>query len=227
MQSSNELPPMPCHVTMTALHIDYLCSKAKRRSLARRWWEEGRPGQFPSSGHLIIWWSAQAGISKISICLFTGTTRSYPTNRQAFWAWEKASGAAQGVRSTSGKSYSSSSSGVMTSLRLVMMVIKFYSHWDNLWCREGRRSSDGLVAQGIVAFQQRLYDKEKAEEVVDLHQVVHKMIRRTKRRIILTIMMMPRRCVRRRASLRSSSGRRRTWRPGRPSRPPTITGWWK
>ena len=37
--------------------------------------------------------------------------------------------------------------------------------------REGRRSSDGLVAQGIVAFQQRLYDKEKAEEVVNLHQV--------------------------------------------------------
>merc|ERR1719447_2220774 len=37
--------------------------------------------------------------------------------------------------------------------------------------REGRRSSDGLVAQGLVAFQQRLYDKEKAEEVVDLHQV--------------------------------------------------------
>ena len=45
------------------------------------------------------------------------------------------------------------------------------------WCREGRRSSDGLVAQGIVAFQQRLYDKEKAEEVVDLHQVVQKMIK--------------------------------------------------
>lgn len=38
--------------------------------------------------------------------------------------------------------------------------------------REGRRSSDGLVAQqGIVAFQQRLYDKDKAEEVVNLHQV--------------------------------------------------------
>ena len=34
-----------------------------------------------------------------------------------------------------------------------------------------------MVAQGIVAFQQRLYDKEKAEEVVDLHQVVHKMMR--------------------------------------------------
>ena len=48
-----------------------------------------------------------------------------------------------------------------------------------------------MVAQGIVAFQQRLYDKEKAEEVVDLHQVVQKMIRRTKRRIIMTIMMMP------------------------------------
>ena len=47
-----------------------------------------------------------------------------------------------------------------------------------------------MVAQGIVAFQQRLYDKEKAEEVVDLHQVVQKMIRRRKRRIILTIMMM-------------------------------------
>ena len=47
-----------------------------------------------------------------------------------------------------------------------------------------------MVAQGIVAFQQRLYDKEKAEEVVDLHQVVQKMMRR-KRRIILIIMMMP------------------------------------
>ena len=61
-------------------------------------------------------------------------------------------------------------------------------------CREGRRSSDGLVAQGIVAFQQRLYDKEKAEEVVDLHQVVHKMIRIAAMMmmpIILTIMMMP------------------------------------
>ena len=46
-----------------------------------------------------------------------------------------------------------------------------------------------MVAQGIVAFQQRLYDKEKAEEVVDLHQVVQKMMRR-KRRIILIIMMM-------------------------------------
>ena len=34
-----------------------------------------------------------------------------------------------------------------------------------------------MVAQGIVAFQQRLYDKEKAEEVVDLHQVVQKMIK--------------------------------------------------
>ena len=33
------------------------------------------------------------------------------------------------------------------------------------------------MAQGIVAFQQRLYDKEKAEEVVDLHQVVQKMIK--------------------------------------------------
>ena len=47
-----------------------------------------------------------------------------------------------------------------------------------------------MVAQGIVAFQQRLYDKEKAEEVVDLHQVVHKMIRRRKRRIILIMIMM-------------------------------------
>lgn len=28
------------------------------------------------------------------------------------------------------------------------------------------------MAQGIVAFQQRLYDKEKAEEVVNLHQVM-------------------------------------------------------
>ena len=51
-----------------------------------------------------------------------------------------------------------------------------------------------MVAQGIVAFQQRLYDKEKAEEVVDLHQVVHKMIRIAAMMmmpIILTIMMMP------------------------------------
>jgi len=37
--------------------------------------------------------------------------------------------------------------------------------------REGRRSSDGLVAQGIVAFQQRLYDKDKATGIVQLHQV--------------------------------------------------------
>ena len=29
------------------------------------------------------------------------------------------------------------------------------------------------MAQGIVAFQQRLYDKEKAEEVVNLHQVIY------------------------------------------------------
>ena len=41
------------------------------------------------------------------------------------------------------------------------------------------------MAQGIVAFQQRLYDKEKAEEVVDLHQVVHKMIRIA---VMMTIM---------------------------------------
>ena len=71
----------------------------------------------------------------------------------------------------------------MTSLKLVMMTIN--PHCDNLWCREGRRSSDGLVAQGIVAFQQRLYDKEKAEEVVDLHQVVQKMIRIA---VMMTIM---------------------------------------
>jgi len=37
--------------------------------------------------------------------------------------------------------------------------------------REGRRSSDGLVAQGTVAFQQRLYDKDKATGMVQLHQV--------------------------------------------------------
>ena len=48
-----------------------------------------------------------------------------------------------------------------------------------------------MVAQGIVAFQQRLYDKEKAEEVVDLHQVVQKTMRRRKRRIIMIIIMMP------------------------------------
>ena len=42
-----------------------------------------------------------------------------------------------------------------------------------------------MVAQGIVAFQQRLYDKEKAEEVVDLHQVVQKMIRIA---VMMTIM---------------------------------------
>ena len=53
-----------------------------------------------------------------------------------------------------------------------------------------------MVAQGIVAFQQRLYDKEKAEEVVDLHQVVQKMMRiaammmRRKRRIIIVIITM-------------------------------------
>jgi len=37
--------------------------------------------------------------------------------------------------------------------------------------REGRRSSDGLVGQGIVAFQHRLYDKDKAAGMVQLHQV--------------------------------------------------------
>lgn len=37
--------------------------------------------------------------------------------------------------------------------------------------REGRRSSDGLVAQGTVAFQQRLYDKDKSTGMVQLHQV--------------------------------------------------------
>jgi len=37
--------------------------------------------------------------------------------------------------------------------------------------REGRRSSDGLVAQGLVAFQQRLYDKDKVTGMVQLHQV--------------------------------------------------------
>ena len=84
----------------------------------------------------------------------------------------------------------------MTSLRLVMVVNQLVLTLTLTLqlCREGRRSSDGLVAQGIVAFQQRLYDKEKAEEVVDLHQVVHKMIKiavMMMMRIILTIMMMP------------------------------------
>ena len=37
--------------------------------------------------------------------------------------------------------------------------------------REGRRASDGLVAQGIIAFQQKLYEKEKAAGIVQLHQV--------------------------------------------------------
>ena len=37
--------------------------------------------------------------------------------------------------------------------------------------REGRRSSDGLVAQGLVAFQQRLYDTEAAAGQVQLQQV--------------------------------------------------------
>ena len=38
--------------------------------------------------------------------------------------------------------------------------------------REGRRASDGLVAQaGFVAFQQRLYDKGKAHGLVELHDV--------------------------------------------------------
>ena len=35
--------------------------------------------------------------------------------------------------------------------------------------REGRRASDGLVAQGVVAFRQRLTDSEKARGVVELH----------------------------------------------------------
>ena len=37
--------------------------------------------------------------------------------------------------------------------------------------REGRRSSDGLVAQGLVAFQQRLYDKEQVQGLVQMDQV--------------------------------------------------------
>lgn len=37
--------------------------------------------------------------------------------------------------------------------------------------REGRRASDGLVAQGIIAFQQKLYKKEKATGIVQLHEV--------------------------------------------------------
>lgn len=38
--------------------------------------------------------------------------------------------------------------------------------------REGRRASDGLVAQaGFVAFQQRLYDKGKAHGCIELHDV--------------------------------------------------------
>lgn len=38
--------------------------------------------------------------------------------------------------------------------------------------REGRRASDGLVAQaGFVAFQQRLYDKGKAHGFIELHDV--------------------------------------------------------
>ena len=40
--------------------------------------------------------------------------------------------------------------------------------------REGRRSSDGLVAQGLVAFQQRLYEKEMATGILQLHQVTRK-----------------------------------------------------
>ncbi len=38
--------------------------------------------------------------------------------------------------------------------------------------REGRRASDGLVAQaGFVAFQQRLYDKGKAHGLIELHDL--------------------------------------------------------
>jgi len=37
--------------------------------------------------------------------------------------------------------------------------------------REGRRSSDGLVAQGLVAFQQRLYEKDVNNGALQLHQV--------------------------------------------------------
>ena len=36
--------------------------------------------------------------------------------------------------------------------------------------REGRRASDGLATQGIIAFQQKLYAKEKATKVVQLHE---------------------------------------------------------
>lgn len=37
--------------------------------------------------------------------------------------------------------------------------------------REGRRASDGLVAQGFIAFRQRLCDAEKAGGVLELHAV--------------------------------------------------------
>ena len=66
---------------------------------------------------------------------------------------------------------------IMTTTTIRKHLSDFFSFWAlNLKItfipREGRRSSDGLVAQGIVAFQQRLYEKEKAEEVVNLHQVL-------------------------------------------------------
>ena len=51
-----------------------------------------------------------------------------------------------------------------------------------------------MVAQGIVAFQQRLYDKEKAEEVVNLHQVMMMMMMITwviKKMITLTSSQAP------------------------------------
>ena len=37
--------------------------------------------------------------------------------------------------------------------------------------REGRRSSDGLVAQGLVAFHQRLYSKDMSPGPLQLDQV--------------------------------------------------------
>ena len=51
--------------------------------------------------------------------------------------------------------------------------------------REGRRSSDGLVAQGLVAFQQRLYEKEMATGVLQLHQVEGKVSKKKKKKKLM------------------------------------------
>ena len=49
--------------------------------------------------------------------------------------------------------------------------------------REGRRSSDGLVAQGLVAFHQRLYSKDMSPGPLQLDQVKIRALNEGSRRL--------------------------------------------